>query len=253
MTTSPTGSDTFMDALRASWELARRLRIPDDQANIGFGLVEFIQVADPFTIAEGTIEFEQRALSTQKYRVIANQLLLNPSVSEDLTSWTELIDGTVTATTTHESGLTANTHTELGSKGSAKIDVTGSSASGQASRYQEITAAPSEVWNFEVWCKGTPFTLLNMRLLIEWHDAGHSVLGTANITQVATSSFALIKLENQTAPANTTHVRVFIQGNATASGASGTAYFDQMRAERGPTVMSLRERRILVGFIAART
>ena len=181
---------------------------------------------------------------------MAKQLLLNPSVPTDLTSWTELIGGGVTATTTHETDFTANVHSELGSKGAIKIDVTASGSADQASRHQEISAAASEVWNFEVWCKGTPFTLLNMRLLIEWHDAGHSVLGTANITQVATSSFALIKLENQTAPSSTDHVRIFVQGNASASGASGTCYFDQMRAERGPTTMSLRERRVLVSFCA---
>ena len=236
-----TTRDGVFDAMRAIQRQARSVLAPENAT------VQSIRtVKDNLALADATPELEQR---DKTYFVVPANKLANPGFDDDLTSWTETIDGGVTATTARD---TSQSKTLFGSMVSLKIDMTASTGTGDAKRTQTVTAAAAEVWSFEAWVHATVLTNCKAVLKIEWLDGASAVLGTqtVEITSV-TSVFNLKQIENQTAPASTVNVRVSLILEATASGAVGTAYFDLIRAEQDESAVSDRASRIIVGEFVA--
>ena len=186
--------DGLFDALRVIEAQARKVPAPDTAT------VQAIRTvggsSNALALADATPEIEQR---DKTYNVVPVNQLLNPAFADDLTSWTETIDGGITATTTRD--ITPQAKTLYGSLASFKVDMTASTGAGDAMRTQAVTAAASEVWSFEAWIYATVLTNCKAVLKIEWLDGGSSVLATqtSEITSV-TSVFTLKQIENQTAP-----------------------------------------------------
>ena len=229
--------DDLMTALKAISDKATRI----PQADQGF-LSSLRRIDESFTLVDATPELEQR---DKTYFVVPENQLANPSFVDDLTSWTETIDGGITATTARD---TAQAKTLFGSLTSLKIDMTASTGAGDAKRTQAVTAAATEAWSFEVWAYAPTLTNCKAVLQIEWLDGGASVLATETVEITAiNSAFALIQLENEVAPSSTAQVRVSLILEATGSGGVGTAYFDLARAEQNKTTVTDREDRFIVG------
>ena len=229
--------DDFFDALAGIDRQSRRVTTSEEEI-----LQEFRKVTESFAIAEATTELEQR---DKAYLAVPADLVLNGSFETDLTSWTEVIDGGITATTARD---TSQSKTLFGSLASLKVDITASTGAGDAKRTQLITAAATEVWSFEAWIHATVLTNCKAVLQIEWLDSGSAVLGTvtSEITSI-TAVLTLTKIENETAPASTVNVRVSLILEATGASAVGTGYYDLARAEQNQSAISDRAKRIIVG------
>jgi len=239
-------SSDFFKALESLQDQGKRIPLPEDSV-----IKAFLRSPESFSFTEATPEIEQRALGTQTYLVVYPNQVSNGSFETDLTGWIELIESGVTAATQQ---TTAEGKTVFGSLGSLEVDVTASTAANAAGRYQDITAAVGEVWNFEAWLKGSAFTNARMELFIQWLDGADAEISSA----VATSSdvggsFVQLKLENQTAPASTAKVRVHVRVLVTTIGGTGKAWFDLARAEKGATTITDRARRGIAGECVART
>lgn len=236
-----TSSDGLFGALRNIQRQARLIAAPENAT------VQAIRsVGDTLALADATPELEQR---DKTYFAVPENQLANPGFTDNLTSWTETIDGTVTATTARD---TSQSKTLYGSLASLKIDMTASSGTGDAQRAQAVTAAAAEVWSFEAWVRATVLTNCKAVVKIEWLDGGLSVLATQTVEVTAiNSAFTLRQIQNQTAPSSTASVRVSCILEATASGAVGTVYFDLTRAEQGESVVSDRASRIIAGEFVA--
>ena len=230
--------DEFFDRLRMVQDQARRIQTSDEEV-----LQQFLRQLESLGLAEATVELEQRGLAY--FAVPANQLS-NPSFDTDLTNWTEVVDAGITGTTSRV--ITPLSKTLYGSLAALKLDLTASSGAGDLKRRQAVTATASTPWSFEAWVNVTALTLCKAVLKIEWLNGGGSVLSTDVIEMTSvTSGFELKKVENVQDAGAVANVRVSLTLTATASGASGTAYFDLIRAEENKATVSDRATRIIVG------
>lgn len=182
-------------------------------------------------IMEITVEVVQNQARGPTYFVeddaLRRNYIANPSFEHDLTSWTESITAT---------GTTARDSTQKDSgKQSLKLDMTNSGASGQVvSRYLDITGlAASEVWSVSAALHFTALSNSKVILRMEFLDSGDSVLATHNVERTTTTTaFVTLDNDNRTSPANTVKLRVSLILEATAIGATGTAFLDSILAEK---------------------
>ncbi len=234
----PNDKNEFFNLLRNIDNKTKRIPTEDQEI-----LSQFMRQLESLALADDTPELEQRGLP---YLVVPKNHLLNPNFTDDLTSWTQVLDGGITATTARD---TTQSKTLYASMASLKIDLTASSGTGDAKRTQTITAAAAEVWSFEAWVLLTALTNCKGFVKIEWLDSGSSVISTVTKEfTVVTSVFVLTlgDLEGLTAPGTTTQAKVSIGLEATSSGAVGTGYFDLIRAEKESSI-SDRATRIIAG------
>jgi len=240
-------NNDFFTALKSIQDLANRIDLPENAT-----VQSIRRINEAFPLVDATPEIEERALGTQTYLVPYPNLVLNPDFETDLTSWTES-NSSVTATTTQTSAQ-GERFAKQASMGALEVDVTASSGAGFAGRNQDIAALPTEVWNVEVWVKGSSFTNSEMKVFLEFLDSGKSALAGYNITSTDVSgSFVQLKIENKTAPASTAFMRITVQINVTTTGGVGKAWFDKTRAEKGAATITDRARRIIAGEWVART
>lgn len=236
----PRTSIDFFQALRAIQAQAKIAELSENAT-----VQSIRRINESFGLVDSTPEIEQRALGTAKYLVTYPNLLSNGSFETDLTGWTEDIDSGITATTQR---TTAEAKKTFASLASLQVDITASSNTGIAGRYQDLTAAAAEIWNFELWVKGSTFTNARSELFVEWLGPGGSVLGTVQVTSGSfDESFELLKAENEVAPSSTLTARVYGLVRVTTSGGTGKAWFDLVRAEKGAITMTDRARRIIAG------
>lgn len=154
--------------------------------------------------------------------------LSNGDFESDLTGWTEVIDAGITGTSAQS---TAESVAKLGSLGSLKLQITGSTGAGDVIRYQDVDAAEGEVWWLEVYAYIEALSDCQVAILIQWLNSGMSVIDSDAVTIAATNSdFAFQQVEAVTAPANTVTARISLRIQATDAGASGTIYYDLVRA-----------------------
>ncbi len=234
----PNDKNEFFNLLRNIDNKTKRIPTEDQEI-----LQQFIRQLEDLALADDTPELEQRGLP---YLVVPKNHLLNPNFTDDLTSWTEVLDAGITAITARD---TTHSKTLYASMASLKVDLTASSGTGDAKRTQVITAAAAEVWSFEAWVLITALTNCKGFVKIEWLDGGAAVITTVTKEFTATSSIFVLTLgdlEGLTAPALTVQARVSVGLEATSSGAVGTGYFDLTRAEKESTI-SDRATRIIAG------
>lgn len=240
--------DDLPSILRAIQQQARNVSLPETAT------VQAIRtVSEAFALADAPVEIEERALSTQGYLAVPPDSVVNGDFETDLTGWTESISAGLTATTIQQ---TAEAKTLFASLGALQVDVTASTATGQARRFQDIVASVGQVWSFEAWFKGSSFANAEARLRLQWLTAGFEQIGavvTAVSTDVASDWTVRLAVENQTAPATTATARIYLEVNVTTSGGTGKAWFDLARAELAQTAVSSRARRIRAGEWVART
>ena len=237
-----TGSD-FFDALRRLRQQARSQPQLDDEI-----LQEFVRVSEPFTLADADPEREERGLAY--YCVPANQVT-NGDFESALTSWTEVLEAGCTGSS---SQTTENSKTLLGSLGSCKLILTDSAGATAFAirREQAITATPAERWHFECWAMATALSNARVTMSFEFRKADETVLENYEVVVTASESaiFARGVIESKVAPALTAKVLLRLNIESLAAGATGTAYYDVVRAENeqaGATTISARGTRIICG------
>lgn len=242
--------DDLPEILRQIQRQARAVELPEAAT------VQAIRsLLETFPLADSVVEIEERALSTQKYLVVPPNSISNGDFETDLTGWTQTISAGLTATTQR---VTTESKTLFGSLAALEVDVTASTATGQARRYQDITASVGQIWSFEAWFKGSSFPGGNSiaRLKIQWLDGADVQIGAdvaAGSSDVAGDWTVLLSILNQTAPASTAKVRVSLEVNILAIGGTGKGWFDLARAELAQTAVSSRARRIIAGECVIRT
>ena len=234
-----TGSD-FFDALRRLRQQARTLPQLDDEI-----LQEFIRASEPFPLSDAAPELEQRGLAY--YCVPANQVS-NGDFESNLTDWTEALAAGCTGSSAQSN---AEAKKVFGSLGSCKLILTGSTGATAFAirREQVIVAAPAEIWNFECWAKATALSNARVTMSFEFRKADETVLANYEVVvTTATGAWTRGVLENKTAPALTAKVLLRLNIEALGAGATGTVYYDLVRAEKeGAAVVSARGTRILCG------
>ena len=245
----------LFEALRALERQSRRISIAEEEI-----LQSFRRADESFSLADAAVQIEQRAIGqgfpyTFPFTFPQHYLLAPTDEVTDgdfaaLTNWVESIAAGLTATTTRVTKASAGgqAKTEFGSLDSLQVDVTASTATGAAGRYQDLVAAAAQTWSFEVWMKGSAFANAEARLRIEWLDAGNVILSSANAVSTDTAGAWTVRLslDNQVAPANTAKVRIRAEVNVTVIGGTGKAWFDLVRAEKAASV-SDRARRFIFG------
>jgi hypothetical protein len=245
--------DTLFERLRMIDNQSRRIQTSDEEV-----LQQFVRQLEALGLTEAATEISQRS---GPYLVVTNELL-NPNFTDDLTSWTEVVDSGITGTTARS---IAQSKTLYASMASLKVDMTASTGTGDLKRTQTLTAAVSDSWSFEAWVKVTALTNCKAFVRVEWLDSGSSVLQTDVKEFTATSSiferthtgfpytFPITfsgDIEGLTAPASTTQVKVSVGLEATSSGGVGTVYVDLVRAEK-QSLISDRAQRAIVGEFTA--
>lgn len=236
-----TGSD-FFDALRRLRQQARTQPQLDDEI-----LQEFVRDSETFTLADADPEFEQRGLAY--YCVPANQVS-NGDFESDLTGWTELLEAGCTGSSAQ---TTEDSKTLFGSLGSCKLILTGSAGATIIAirREQAITAAPGQRWHFECWAKATALSNARVTMSFEFRKADETVLEDWNVVvTAATGTWTRGVIESKAAPALTAKVLLRLNIESLGAGATGTAYYDVVRAEyeqAGAAAISARGTRIVCG------
>jgi len=157
-------------------------------------------------------------------------LITNPSFVEDLTGWTELIDGGITATTIRD---TLSKYRE----GSLAVDLTASTNAGYAGRYLDIAASPDDALSVSEQLRFEALSNATAGLMIRWLNAALATISEESVFLSAINSdFELLSLENKIAPATTAWARIYIWVRALGAGGTGTAYFDGILTEKASAI-----------------
>lgn len=224
-------SDEFLKGLERLRDQSRgAVDIPIDTP-----IYEFIQVSTQEEFIKVGQDLAEGAQRGPEYYAMPHNYAANPDFEEDLTGWTQ--GGGGTGTTSQQSDQD-KTHAIQGSLGSLEIDATllGSTI---LERYQDIPAAEGQVWNLEAYVKGDAFTgSVQAHMILQWHTSGGSLISQEVSSSIsAPTDFTRLTLENKTAPATTATLRVVLRVYGGASGGTGKAYFDVVRAEEGLTAL----------------
>lgn len=217
-------------------------------------VVSFRKVADLLLITDYTPDVEERAPAGDQYLAVPPQQLSNGNFDANLTGWTEDNDGTVTATSVHETGQ-GLVFAKQGGLGSIKFAVTDASgADANARRYASVAASVGQVWNFESWAYFTARSNTRMGLVADFRNGGGTLLDseTSTFLDAVNAGFVQLKIENFVAPANTASLRCYLVMVADGADATGTGYFGKARAEVGATTISARATRIICNEWVAR-
>lgn len=242
-----TTENEFFRALKLLEGRAQRIPLPDVLILKAW---EFVDEAT--TCTEHTAEIEERALGTQTYLTPYPNQVAEPDFDASLTGWNELTDAGHTGTYTQET-IQGLAFAEQGDMASVKIECTDGDTAGNAMNLfcDNMPALPSEVWDFEAYALVTALSGMEAKVRVQWLNSGLGNLGATNAVAITAvnSEFTQIKLENQTAPANTAFARLFLRlETSVAPNATGVVYFGKPRAERaaGATITA-RANRIIAG------
>jgi hypothetical protein len=110
------------------------------------------------------------------------------------------------------------------------LTMTNSGGSGQVIERNQTLADvdAGETWSFEAWAYVTALSNCKAGLVLLYND-GSATTATSYITST-NSGFVQMTLANQTPPSGATQVIIKLRLEATASSATGTAYFDAVTA-----------------------
>jgi len=153
-----------------------------------------------------------------------NNLITNPEMNTDSN-----IDGVVDGfAKLAESGITASYQLDSSSQ---KITISNSTIAGNdAYVYQDISISAGDILSISV--NAYKIGTISIRAEIDWYNGAtkiNSVVSTSNAT-----SFTNIKLENKTAPANTTTARVRFGVYTNVIGDTGSGWFKSSIAIKRP-------------------
>jgi hypothetical protein len=228
-------ADDFFRAIAGIDRQTRRLPVVDEE-----NVQEYVRSLETITLTDAAPERDDRG---SPYFTVAGNDLLNPNFETEspaLQNWTE--DITATGSTARD---TSQAKTVLGSLASLKLSMTNAGASGQhVRRYQDITTSSGVAWSIEAWVHITAISNATVRLRVEFLDGADAVLQTNESPALTaiTSVFQREEALNVTAPASTAKIRVSCRLASTAVGATGTAYFDLVRAEQSATLRDVKQR-----------
>ena len=152
-------------------------------------------------------------------------------MSPALGEWAEDIGGGMTATTTR-----VTSQAKYGSA-SLEIDVVDAATVNIARRIQQLPANAGEVWTVATWVNVTALSDATARLRLRWSGGTDSVVTQATTT----SGWVQLMVQDATAPAGTTSLKIELQLRIDQPGGSGTAYFDGVDAIRGSAIPSTTE------------
>jgi len=202
--------------------------------NITEALTIIRTITDKMSISFDSIQTQLRGPTyfVEDNAVLRN-FIINPSFEHDLISWTESITAT---------GSTSRDSTKQNSGDhSLKLEMTNASGSGDVVERQLVITGleASEVWSASVAVDVTSLSNCVLRFRLEFLDAADAVLATHHINQTTTTSgFVTLKVENKTAPTNTTKLRVRLLLRASAGSATGVSFCDSVIAEKASLVGS---------------
>lgn len=190
----------------------------------------------------------QVARGPKPYKAVEQNRLLNKGFLDDVSSWTETIDATVTATTARSNAKAFIN--ELGGVTSLKINITASTGAGEALRSQIISSVGAgEVWSFE--CGALVSALAGSAkgiLRVEWLNGASAVISTIAYDFSVVDASNWVKsssaMYNLTSPALTISVRVSLILRAQAASDTGTVYFDNVIACKEPDILAFATRGI---------
>lgn len=155
----------------------------------------------------------------------------NPSFETDLTDWT--LDNSGDHTVDVNARDTGSSHFG-GASLHLDISASASASARQSGRYFDIAAAPAEVWSIGAYVRVVAATAsAQARLFIEWLNGASAVIssassGTGNGT---TQAWGQLSLANQTAPALTVTLRVYLQVETSATSQAVEVYWDGVQIE----------------------
>ena len=194
----------------------------------------------PFTEHTGLVTFDtskaphrMTLTGPPTWEKVYEQLCLNSSFEAALgVEWVEVIDAGLTMTTARSTAKS-----KFGAA-SLLLSVTGSTGALNGQRRQIIAAAAAEVWSFGVRVN-LPANLVNCgaRFVISYYTAADVFISEVSVTQnTATDGWITLSHLNQTLPATTAKVYVYLRVRTTAAGASGDVYYDGVQAAKRATL-----------------